>query len=261
MPKTSRRTLGWTIATEIIHPWLGRPAGWWFSYRQLNEWLWKDGVNRKNTSDVRDMLFREFEFLEPLLEEQPFIMGSHPSVADYGYFASMFRHFGNDPVSAETMRMQAPNTYEWLARLWNAKPDKLSAEQIWHEPTQPFWLPMLDRIANDYLPYLKQNAEAYLADQKRFDFAGKSLQFNGTKATAYRVWCYCQLQKAFHDLSKEHKEKVRTYFNDVEGFDQFVNAKVIDVNMDQNYMLPWRPKDQKRPGFTPSIWIFGQPRN
>jgi len=74
------------------------------------------------------MLFREFELLEPLLEEQPYIMGSHPSVADFGYFASMFRHFGNDPDSAEVMRMEAPHTYEWLAILWNAKSHKL-AEQ------------------------------------------------------------------------------------------------------------------------------------
>ena len=124
VPKASRVTLGRRIAS-LYSEHLAIPFGFYFGRRQLHEWLWGDGVDRRNSDDVRDMLFRELEFLEPLFEEQPFILGSHPSIADFGYFGSFFRHFGNDPISAEVMRGQGPNTYEWLSRLWNTRHSKL----------------------------------------------------------------------------------------------------------------------------------------
>jgi glutathione S-transferase len=61
------------------------------------------------------MYIDELDFLQPLLDAQPYILGSHPSVAAFGYFGSMFRHFGNDPDPSEVMRRRAPAVYEWLA--------------------------------------------------------------------------------------------------------------------------------------------------
>ncbi len=48
----SRRTLGWTIGNEIIDEKIGRVAGWAFAKRQQQEWLWDDGVNKKNENKV-----------------------------------------------------------------------------------------------------------------------------------------------------------------------------------------------------------------
>ena len=129
MPRASRWAIGWIIGFEFAGRTLARPAGWYFGRRQLREWRCGDGVTKQNSGDVRDMLFRELEFLEPLLEEQPYLLGSHPAAADFGYFGSLFRHFGNDPEPAEVVRRNGPSTYEWLVRLWNAKPNKLQAEQ------------------------------------------------------------------------------------------------------------------------------------
>ncbi len=261
MPMGSRRALGWIIGSEIIEERLARQAGWLFAQRQLREWLWDDGVSKANEHQVRDMLYREFEFLEPLLDEQPFILGSHPSVADYGYFGSMFRHFGNDPDSAEVMRMQAPNTYEWVARLWNARQQKLGSQPQWLWPQADCWQPLLDRIANDYLPYLQQNARAYKENKTRFDFVGKSLQFPHTKTTHYRVWCFDVLQRKFAELSSSDQQKVEALFEPVGGLDDLQWKKPIDSGMDDLYRLPVKPG--ARPGFKSrlSVMLGGQPRN
>ena len=127
------------------------------------------------------------EFLEAVFAKQAFILGSHPSAADFGYFASMFRHFGNDPDPAEIMRARAPHTYAWLARLWNAKAQALGAKQHWVFPKGRHWTPLLDRIANDYLPYLKANAEAFRDGESRFDFVGKTTASAGPKRPLPRV--------------------------------------------------------------------------
>ena len=259
MPKSSRVALGRRIAKVFSKPLAGS-LGFYFAHRQMKEWLWDDGVTRDNIDDVRDMLFRELEFLEPLFEEQPFILGSHPSVADFGYFASFFRHFGNDPISAEVVRREGPNTHEWLGRLWNAKPNKLSKQQEWVWPKAPYWQPLLARIAQDYLPYLHQNALAFQAGQKRFDHHGTTFIFKQTKTTHYRVWCRQELQREFTMLTQEDQSRVTALFENAGGLATLHQDGVIYSGMTEQFQLPIDPTKLKH---KPSLMtrLLGQPRN
>ncbi|MCD8521777.1 MAG: glutathione S-transferase [Saccharospirillaceae bacterium] len=189
VPKISRATMGRRIV-KVYSKHFAIPLGYYFGRRQLNEWLWNDGVDKHNSNDVRDMLFHELAFLEPLLEDQPYLMGSHPSIADFGYFGPFFRHFGNDPISAEVIRRHGPNTYEWLARLWNARKSKMNENVEWQWPSAPYWKPLFKRIASDYLPYLHQNAVAFNSGKKTFDYHGCHFMFkaplnNSVPASAY----------------------------------------------------------------------------
>ncbi|MEM7360495.1 MAG: glutathione S-transferase family protein [Pseudomonadota bacterium] len=260
-PRASRWALGWRIANEFMPRVVARPFGWYFGRRQLNEWLWDDGVGKGNAEQVRDMLYREFEFLEPLLESQPYLLGSHPSIADFGYFASMFRHFGNDVESAEVMRRQAPNTYEWLARLWNARPGKLSAQQQWIWPQATFWQPLLQRICKDYLPYLHQNALAHQARSKRFDYEGETLSFSQTKTTTYRVWCRENLQQAFANLSAADQRRVEDLLADSGGLTALHQDGNISSGLAEMYELPLDPATSTPPPISLRTRLFGQARN
>ena len=257
VPRASRWAVGYAIGKAFAPTLLARPLGWVFGRRQQREWLWGDGVNPANEASVRDMLFREFEFLERLLARQPFLLGSHPSAADFGYFASMFRHFGNDPDSAEVMRRQAPNTYEWLARLWNASADKLPKAIEWQWPKTPEWQPFLQRIAADYLPYLHQNALAFQRGQKRFDFTGHSLAFQGTKTTNYRVYCRERLQQQYLQLTTADRDKLEQLFKPVGGLGSLQADGVIVSGLAESFILPREAKS----GRSSFKWIRSQPRN
>ncbi len=261
IPRASRWALGWRIATEVVHPLLGRPLGWLFGYRQRQEWLWDDGMTKENEGVIRDMLFREFEFLEPLLEDQPYILGSHPSAADFGYFGSMFRHFGNDPESAEVVRRHGPNTYEWLARLWNAKASKFPQQQTWVWPEADHWAPLLKRIAQDYLPYLHQNAVAFDNGLKRFNYSGETLELKNTKTTDYRVYCRQVLQQEFSRLSESDQKRIEVLFEPHGGLSALHADGVIDSNMSNQFRLPRDP--EVTPKFSASLIkrFAGQPRN
>ncbi len=260
VPMHSRRTLGWIIGSDIISKPLARLAGWYFAKRQMREWLWDDGVDNSNETLVRDMLFRELEFLEAIFEQQDFLLGSHPSIADYGIFASMFRHFGNDPDAAEVMRMQAPNTYEWLARLWNAKQEKLGAEPQWLWPEGEYWQPFLARIADDYLPYLQQNAAAYLAGQKRFDYRGASIHFKATKTTRYRVWCLQSLQQAYQTLDDGSRDRLDALFATTAGLAPLAQA-TVDSGLAEALRQPVSRNDERKPTSVPLGLLRGQPRD
>jgi len=261
VPRVSRWALGWRISTGIAPPPLVRFYGWIFGHRQLREWVWGDGVTRENSGDVRDMLFREFEFLEAVLSDQPFLLGSHPSVADFGYFASMFRHFGNDPDPAEIMRRKAPNTYEWLSRLWNLSPRKVPSEQQWVWPAAEYWQPLLTRICGDYLPYLHQNALAHRQGRQRFSFRGESLAFPDTKTTTYRVWCREVLQQRYHALSATEKGRVEGLLKGAGGLESLLADGMVASGIADRFRLPRDPQSAGIPPRSLKIALFGQPRN
>jgi glutathione S-transferase len=258
----SRRAVGWRIGSIAN---LGALAasilGAHFARRQRKEWLWDDGVTRANAAAVRDMYMEELDFLQPLLACQPYLLGSHPSVADFGYFGPMFRHFGNDPDPAEVMRRRAPAVYEWLARLWNATADKLGSQQEWLWPTADCWQPLLRRIAREYLPYLHQNAVAFRAGKRRFDFKGRNLAFAHTITTDYRVWCREVLQRRYQTLAGRERSRVDELFAPHGGLGALEADGIIDSGMKQRFELP-------RPACTPAqrrtplrVALLGQPRN
>lgn len=260
VPILSRRTVGYKIGKEIISPHLAGLAGWYFAQRQLREWVWGDGVTRENSGQVRDMLFREFELLEPLLASRPFLLGEQPSIADFGYFGPMFRHFGNDPDPAEVMRRHAPNTYEWLARLWNTRHQNLADTDTWYWPAETWWQPLLRRIAQDYLPYLHQNALAHQRGAQRFNFVGNSLEFPRTRTTTYRVWCREQLQLAWMQLDSADQARLDQLFAAHGGLTALHTDGQIESGLDQQFKLP-QPVQAKNHQVSLSKRLLGQPRN
>jgi len=262
MYRGSERAAGWRIGSLFRGPgfvtWL---LALHYAHRQKKEWLFKDGVNKSNQYQVRDLYLHELDFLQATFEVQPYLLGSHPSVADYGYYGSMFRHFGNDPESSEVMRRRAPAVYEWTARLWNETPTRLASSMHWQWPDAEHWQPTLERIATDYLPYLHQNAVAWQAGQKRFDFTGNSLNFAQTVTTDYRVWCRQNLQRSFAELTDSDQQRLHDLFANAGGLAALQADGVIDAQMDSEYALP-RPAKALKPFKTSWLkLLFGQARN
>ena len=258
VPKVSRRALGTVIMDEAQN----KPGRWWyFARRQSKEWLWGDGVTKENSDKVRDMLFDEFAFLEPLLAEQPFILGNQPSAADFGYFGSMFRHFGNDPDPAAVMREHAPNTYEWLACLWNLKSSQCSTEQEWVFPEHECWSGLLDRLVNDYVPYLVQNAQAFSRKDERFDYHGKNHSFANTKTTDYRVYCLENIQTEYRALKPDAKKRIDDLFAEYGDFSMRLTSVEVESHMQFIFKMPKDSLQGKYLTGRRKKTRFGQPRN
>ena len=60
------------------------------------------------------------ELLEALdihFQQYPYLLGFHPSIADFGMMAPMFAHLGRDPVPANLMKQRAPNVFRWVERM------------------------------------------------------------------------------------------------------------------------------------------------
>lgn len=204
------RLMSHRIAGEMLHD---MPAPFFmrrfFLYRrQLRRYVHGDGITAKTRHHVESVYSRNLAFLETMLQDRLFLLGERPTLADFGFFASMFRHFGLDPTPARIMRDKAPAVYEWLGRMWNAKASKVNGELVPARTIPEDWTPVLEDMARCYFPYLNANALAHKAGEKTFNVMIEGVSYT-LPVHRYRVWCLEQLQAAWHELPETDRVSVQ----------------------------------------------------
>ena len=101
--------------------------GWKGLRLKLNSWLINrhmhktflegDGITDANREHVWSIYTDTLQRLENIFAHQPYLLGDKPSLADFGFFGSMFWHFGSDPTPSRIMHETAPGVFEWVARM------------------------------------------------------------------------------------------------------------------------------------------------
>ncbi len=137
-------------------------------------------------------------------ETRPHVEGTF---ADFGFFASMFRHFALDPTAGAVMRRRAPAVHEWGARTWNARAGRTRGDLVAAVPDD--WSPLLDDVGAAYLPYLCANADAFAAGRRRFDVAIQGTTYRRVPTSRYRVWCLERLRRHHDTLPEPVREDAR----------------------------------------------------
>ena len=166
-----------------------------------------DGVTAATWDHVEKTYLDSLVHLGAIFETRPYLLGARPSLADFGFFGPMFRHFAMDPPSARIMRETAPAVFEWVARVWNARASVTRGELLSGVPDD--WGPILDSVGSAYLPYLCANAEARKAGQSHFDVDVEGAPYRNIRTSRYRVWCLEELHRHFDALSEAHRSEVR----------------------------------------------------
>lgn len=211
--RTSARLASHWLAEHLVEiPGPNIFKVWYFRARQTYFFVRADGVNARTRSAVEESYLSTLASLETIFQERPFLLGERPTEADFGFFASMYRHFFCDPASGRIMRERAPAVQEWAARMWNMTPERSAAGAL--PETLPKDLsPLLKDIATIYLPYLKANEEAFAKASSTTSYRVQGTSF--TEPTKpYRVWCLAKLREAFQGLGDEDRRSLETLFED-----------------------------------------------
>jgi glutathione S-transferase len=205
------RLLGRRIAEDIVDdlPVPKALAARAIALRQHAFYVRGDGVTSRTRGHVEQIYTDTLARLEAVLARHPFLLGDRPSLADFGFFGSMFRHFSLDPTPSRIMRDSAPRTYAWVARLWSARHSEMRGEWFPAGTLPREWDPILEDIANGYLPYLHANAAAWKEGRRRFDWEVQGVRYRRTPVVQYRVWCRERLQQHYDALPEEAKRRVR----------------------------------------------------
>jgi glutathione S-transferase len=171
----------------------------WFARRQRHLFVAGDGVDRRTRPHVEASYARALAALEPVLAKRPFLLGARPTVADFGLFGSMFRHFALDPTPGRIMRDRAPAVWEWVGRVWNARAARIGGEPLLDGVPADIE-PLLREAGETHLPMLAANAAAHCAGRARHDFTVQGVTYRDVPTSAYRVWALARLRDAYLGL-------------------------------------------------------------
>jgi glutathione S-transferase len=210
--------------------------------RQRGGYTRGDGITEHNRLAVEAIYHRNLAALEAILEQRPFLLGEHPSLADIGFMGSMFRHFSQDPAPAEIMLQTAPAVAEWVARLWNYRADENQGNWLTGIPSDwEFWL---DDIANSYLPYLNASAEAVAAGKKRFDCVVGGAHYKGAHASTYRMDCLQQLRNDYGSAPAAAQVEIRNLLEAHQCWEPLWQVSELDPAGDADNSPPFHASNK-----------------
>jgi len=83
----------------------------------FNSFLPVLGVTPETIPAIESAYVELLDVLDIHFQHYPYLLGRHPSIADFGFMAPMFAHLGRDPYPASLMKNLAPNVYRWVERM------------------------------------------------------------------------------------------------------------------------------------------------
>ncbi|GAB3271126.1 glutathione S-transferase family protein [Parahaliea aestuarii] len=88
--------------------------------------------------------------LDAHFAQYDFLLGSRPSIGDFGLIGPLYAHLGRDPVPRALMERTAPNVYAWVQRMNAPKPR--SGEFLADDRVPDTLLPILATMCREHLP-------------------------------------------------------------------------------------------------------------
>ena len=238
--KTDRLHLGRKIVDELM---ADEPLPAWFKRafirrRQHVEYVKRDGVDANTWDHVESIYLNTLDRLEAIFADRPYLLGDRPTLGDFGFFASMFRHFSQDPTASDIMRLRAPGVFAWQARLWNARASSTQGGEVSELPADMH--SMLEDIGSGYLPYLNANARAWQQGLERFDPIIQGVQYHSVPVSQYRVWCLEQLQARAREVPAEQQSSLEQALTERGCWSALFELAQPDSRYDEGNQAPFR---------------------
>ncbi len=152
---------------------------------------------------LRRLYHEVLAVVEGMLGSSPFLLGTRPSLADFGLYGQLLQ-CSIDPTASAIMRREAPRTFQWTHSLDDAS----GVDGEWAEPDT--WSDavhaMLDIVGRWYLPMLQANAAAALENRDRSQATIQGLAWQA-KTERYKVNCLGWLRE---ELARMPEDRMRT---------------------------------------------------
>ncbi len=129
--------------------------------------------------------------LEPILARSPYLLGSRPSVADFGLMGPCFRHLSHDPTPRKIMQQRAPRVYGWCGRMFSDTASALPPTARFEDELSAPATALFQLAALQHARYGRFNAAAVAAGERAFRHPDGSTR----PAVPYRAWSFAQLQR------------------------------------------------------------------
>jgi hypothetical protein len=100
-------------------------------------------------------------FLDSHFQQHDYLLGSRPSIGDYGLMGPLYAHLYRDPASGVIMKRLAPHVAGWVERMND--PEVLAGEFLADDEVPVTLYPILRRLFAEHFPVVQDTVER-LAD-------------------------------------------------------------------------------------------------
>ena len=126
------------------------------------------GINKETIPAIEGSHIESLEILNQHFLHYPYLLGGHPSFADFGLIGPLFAHLGRDPVPANLMKSIAPCVYRWTERMFEANfQDGEFMDQDYEFPTDDALpetlIPFIEYLFRDCGPQLQGMLDTFNA--------------------------------------------------------------------------------------------------
>lgn len=204
------------------------------------------GVMPENIPAIESSYLTLLADLDKHFEQYPFLLGSRPSIGDFGLIGPLYAHLYRDPYSGRLMKEHAPNVASWVKRMINPKPktgDFLPDDQV-PETLQP----ILNRMFSEQGTVL-QNTMSQIAnwaathEEKSLPRAIGETPFviegiEGSRLTfPYMQWMWQRCADAYQQLDESERIRVAQFLERAPGAAMLLSSPIEHRVTRQNNKL------------------------
>lgn len=115
-----------------------------------------------STPQMQSAVERSYEALlaelDAHFQSMPYVLGTRPSMADFGLYGPLYAHQYRDPTSGELMRRLAPNVVRWVQRL-ESQQAPLEGDFVPGDQVPSTLAPVFRRQMCEQMPVLVDSAQ------------------------------------------------------------------------------------------------------
>ncbi|BFM15646.1 hypothetical protein R50073_18290 [Maricurvus nonylphenolicus] len=188
------------------------------------------GVSDTTAKAIEANYLTLLERLNAHFSQYDYLLGSRPSIGDFGLIGPLYAHLARDPYPKAIMQEKAPAVYAWVERMNNPKP--LSGEFLANDEIPETLLPVLSTLCEEQLPevlsvikhnsqWLEQNPGGNLPRH----LGSHPFKINGVESErvihTYSQWLFQRPLFHYQQLAAEEKQACSDLLKAVGGYEAF----------------------------------------
>ena len=113
------------------------------------------GIRPEQADMMNAWTVNMLDLLETHFAAQPYLLGGHPTLADFSLAGSMYGHLGRDPWPARELIAPRPHLRAWIDRMANPPVNAASAPLLPDDQIADTLLPIIQCIFAEFVPMLE----------------------------------------------------------------------------------------------------------
>jgi hypothetical protein len=186
------------------------------------------GITEKNHKQIEQWYESFLDLFNKHLESHPFLLGTRPSIGDFGLMGPLYAHLYRDPYPGKLMKSRAPLVAKWVERMNSLEPG--SGEFLPNDEIPETLNPILEMIFDECFPPMLDTVArlGQWIDEHPGETFPEALGMHEftiggvAEERAVRVFCQWMFQRPvdqYRSLTGADKERADEFLKGVGGYE------------------------------------------